>query len=405
MKKVDLTYPAKPKKDDPECLDNSGNPDPDTFEMAVLAWKEDYKSMKYRMERYKGIKSNAWALMYDQCLPELKNKLEGTKGYADTKRMNDVAKLLIMIRGYCCQFDLLSNVYMAIVAAIKNLFYFFQMNNQSNTDYHEDFIAMLEVMEEYGGAGSMRHVPNMSRKKIQSMGMDLGKATSDQLKQAKKTVRDKFLAALMLSRANGAKYNDLKRNMKENFVTGTSTYPKSPKGVLRIINAYQPPVGWNRRKQDARAGTEEGTMFAQAKGGDHSWKVRINCHKSGKKGHITQECPKNKEKEEKQMHANIEQDALTEEEDIDEGENIFVQHKERGVVNKNWMLLDSQSTVNQITNPAFLSNIWKAKRPMTVYCNAGSSYISLAGEFGTLTIMHNPKGVANVLSLHQVITG
>ncbi len=54
MKKADLVYPAKPKKDDPECLDNSGNPDPDTFEMAVFAWKEDYKFMKYRMERYKG---------------------------------------------------------------------------------------------------------------------------------------------------------------------------------------------------------------------------------------------------------------------------------------------------------------------------------------------------------------
>ncbi len=52
-----------------------------------------------------------------------------------------MAKLLIMIRGYCCQFDLLSDKYMAIVAAIKNLFYFFQKNNQSYADYYEDFIA------------------------------------------------------------------------------------------------------------------------------------------------------------------------------------------------------------------------------------------------------------------------
>jgi hypothetical protein len=61
MKKADLAYPEKPKKDDPECLDDSGNPDPDAFEMAVFAWKKDYKSMKYRMERYKGNESNAWA--------------------------------------------------------------------------------------------------------------------------------------------------------------------------------------------------------------------------------------------------------------------------------------------------------------------------------------------------------
>jgi hypothetical protein len=105
-------------------------------------------------------------------------------------------------------------------------------------------------------------------------------------------VRDKFLVALMLSGANGAKYNNLKRNMKENFVTGTSRYPESLKAVLRILNAYQPPAGWNRRKQNTGAGTEEGTMFAQAEGGDDSWKARINCHKCRKKGHIARECPK-----------------------------------------------------------------------------------------------------------------
>ncbi len=166
----------------------------------------------------------------------------------------------------------------------------------------------------------------------------------------------------MLSGANGAKYNDLKRNMKENFVTGTSRYSESPEAVLRILNAYQPPAGWNRRKQNTGARTEEGTMFAQAKGGDNSWKARINCHKCRKKGHIAWECPK---KEEAQMHANTEQNALTEEEDIDEGENIFVQFKEWGVVNENWVLLDSQSTANQIANPAFLSNIRKAKKLAT----------------------------------------
>jgi hypothetical protein len=107
---------------------------------------------------------------------------------------------------------------------------------------------MLEVIKEYGGTGSMMHFPNMLKKEIKSMGTDLAKATSDQLKQAKKTMRDKFLVALMLSGANGAKYNDPKRNMKENFVTGMSTYPESPEVVLRILNAYQPPAGWNRRK-------------------------------------------------------------------------------------------------------------------------------------------------------------
>jgi hypothetical protein len=79
-----------------------------------------------------------------------------------------------------------------------------------------------------------------------------------------------------------------------------------------------------------------------------------------------------------------------------------VQHKERGVVNKNWVLLDSQSTMDQIKNPAFLSNIREAKNPATIHCNAGSTYSNLEGEFGTVTVKHNPRSIANVLSLHQV---
>jgi hypothetical protein len=43
---------------------------------------------------------------------------------------------------------------------------------------------------------------------------------------------------LMLSGANGAKYNNLKRNMKENFVMRTSTYIESPEVVLQILNAF-----------------------------------------------------------------------------------------------------------------------------------------------------------------------
>ena len=70
------------------------------------------------------------------------------------------------------------------------------------------------------------------------------------------------------------------------------------------------------------------------------------------------------------MHVNVEEDAGIEEEDIDQGKNIFVQKKVGGVVNKSWVLLDSQNTVNQVTNPGLLVNIRKAKNPGTIHCNA-----------------------------------
>ena len=94
MKKVSLSYPERPKKKtDKDCCNSNGDPNPDAFDKAIFAWKEDYKSMKLRMDKYKVNESNAWALIYNQCSEELKNKLKGTEGYDIAKTTNNVAKL------------------------------------------------------------------------------------------------------------------------------------------------------------------------------------------------------------------------------------------------------------------------------------------------------------------------
>jgi hypothetical protein len=125
LERVTLSYPSKPKKGDKQCLNKDRNPDTEAFEMAVFVWKEDYKSMKSRMEKYKDNKSNAWALMFDQCSLEMKNKLEGTEGYNSAMGTNNIANPLTLIREYCCQFDLLSDEYIAIMALM--IFYFCQI--------------------------------------------------------------------------------------------------------------------------------------------------------------------------------------------------------------------------------------------------------------------------------------
>jgi hypothetical protein len=83
----------------------------------------------------------------------------------------------------------------------------------------------------------------MIKKELESKKIDMDKASASEMRDAKKIVRDKFLAAFMLSGANREKYGKSKRSMAENYVTGTSKYPESPKVVLRILSAYTPPLG------------------------------------------------------------------------------------------------------------------------------------------------------------------
>ncbi len=58
--------------------------------MAVFAWEEDYKAMRDRKDRNRDNKLNAWALIYDECSPELKNKMEGAEGYEKAKETNNI---------------------------------------------------------------------------------------------------------------------------------------------------------------------------------------------------------------------------------------------------------------------------------------------------------------------------
>ncbi len=63
-------------------------------------------------------------------------------------------------------------------------------------------MAMLKVIKQYRGAGLMTHFQNMLKQELEANGIDLCKATSEQLEDGKKTVCEKFLAALMLTEAN-----------------------------------------------------------------------------------------------------------------------------------------------------------------------------------------------------------
>jgi hypothetical protein len=252
---------------------------------------------------------------------------------------------------------------------------------------------LVEDIEEYGGARLLTHFPNMIKKELLSDNLDVTKATLDELKKAKKKVQEKFLAALMLDGANCDKYGDLKRSIQENYVTGTSEYPVSPEVVLCILNAYVPTTGWNRcMKQDGVG--DSGAMFAQTD--NDTWKKNITCHKCGEKGHSAWECKSKKEPD--QVHANVEE----EESDEDKDENIFAQHKAKGLVNKNYLLLDNQSTVDQIANPGLLTNIRKSQKLIVVHCNVGKKKTDLEDKLGDMRVHHNPKSIANVLSLHLV---
>eukprot|EP00536_Pseudo-nitzschia_multiseries_P006584 jgi/Psemu1/15677/gm1.15677_g len=86
-------------------------------------------------------------------------------------------------------------------------------------------------------------------------------------------------------------------------------------------------------------------------------------------------------------------------------EYLFSQSKSEGGVNPYWILLDSQSSLNLIVNPALVTNIRPAPNNgfMNIHCNSGVSRTNLIADlprFGVVWFYEG--GLANVLSLALV---
>eukprot|EP00957_Ditylum_brightwellii_P066055 5010735-Ditylum_brightwellii.AAC.1 len=75
----------------------------------------------------------------------------------------------------------------------------------------------------------------------------------------------------------------------------------------------------------------------------------------------------------------------------------------KGKIDPNWILLNSQSTVNVFCNAALLVNICQSEYTLDIYITAGKSTTDLIGDLpGFGTVWFYPEGIANILSLSKV---
>jgi len=74
----------------------------------------------------------------------------------------------------------------------------------------------------------------------------------------------------------------------------------------------------------------------------------------------------------------------------------------------NWILLDSQSTVDVFKNKKLLKNTRDAEKALSLHCNAGIATVNKIGDlpgYGTVwygTVWFYKDGIANILSLNNV---
>jgi hypothetical protein len=309
----------------------------------------------------------------------------------------------------------------AITTADKAIFLFYQHDGMSNTDYFEQFNAMVESAQSYGSSlGVSEGLRNLE---LANSGHTITNATAAQKQAAITAAKEKYLATVMLDGANFKRFSSLRESLDKDYAKGVDTYPVNRNAVLRLMNTWDDSVKSRARKPDPKKEKEDADhLFAQDE------ERSIKCYKCGGP-HLKRDCPKLKKEEEdkpaeEQLHAmtDFEDDdgsvgsdsspgVVLDAIDDDEGyfffaqvEEVLAQPEGDKSLNKNWLLLDSQSSTDMFCNSDYLTDICDAPTPTIIRCNAGKSLCTKKGMFktglfGSIPVKYYPKGICNLISL------
>jgi hypothetical protein len=105
----------------------------------------------------------------------------------------------------------------------------------------------------------------------------------------------------------------------------------------------------------------------------------------------------------------VQLDDLALEGDEDQGAMIFQKQRDSAIskpsiggLRSNRLYLDTCTTNDQITDPAYLTGIYTETTPLTMHTNAGSSMSRKRGKLGSLLFWLNEGGIASVVALRTL---
>ena len=114
-------------------------------------YRMELKLMLEREEKYKDDKSNVFHIIWAQCTPTMKNKLESVPKFSDLKRDKDVAGLMKTIKDLVFATDSVVYEPMVIQAQLRALVNLYQKGDEPLAKYHKAFMEQLEATQNKWG--------------------------------------------------------------------------------------------------------------------------------------------------------------------------------------------------------------------------------------------------------------
>ncbi len=137
----------------PPAIDpNAANAD----DQKIIRAEEVRMIAKRRLKLTESLKKG-YATVYDQCSQEVKDKLVGVDDWATFQNKQTLHNLINKIERICMGFDDHKQEVFNLVHALKTLFLYSQNNKETVKQYGQNFRALWETVEAFGGSPRLHH--------------------------------------------------------------------------------------------------------------------------------------------------------------------------------------------------------------------------------------------------------
>ena len=305
----------------------------------------------------------------------------------------------------------IANAYATVHRMMKSVYKFKQGPNTSVDKHAKNLDEMLKTVDLSGGNALFHQgLYEMELKKLlaERGETDIDHATDSECTAARDITVENFRALFLLESADPQRYAPLWKRLRTDATLGQDNYPTTWSKAFAVLNKFVQAAGnVGRNRGTTRPPDRSGRSFAQSttkkevvNGTDGNTWPDTFCYGCKKYGHISKFCPTSDK-----HHGNIQQHQSHAQVGFSLTQHVF-DHGRTDIVNPDWLLLDSCSTVTTIKNPTLATNIADCAPGDEMRLTSTGGYLdhtkACTTKFLNINGYYNPYGLANICALRDV---